>query len=71
MYRIYMPVDMVLVLSSKNSYWRHFKQQSQYQPQCQEQHQHQHQHQQQPRQQPSDLKVENSNSTCIELFKFW
>jgi hypothetical protein len=69
MYRIYMPVDMVLVLSSKNSYWRRFKQQSQYQPQCQEQHQHQ--HQQQPRQQPSDLKVENSNSTCIELFKFW
>lgn len=59
MYRIYMPVDMVMMLSSKNSYRRHYKKEQTCDKLLDQ------------LLEKKELQVENSNSTCIELFKFW
>jgi hypothetical protein len=54
MYHIYMPVDMVVMLST-NKYRRYYKKEQTNDKLLEK----------------KELQVENLNSTCIELFKFW
>ena len=58
MYRIYMPVDMVMMLST-NKYRRYYKKEQTHGKLLDK------------ILEKKELQVENSNSTCIELFKFW
>jgi hypothetical protein len=58
MYRIYMPVDMVVMLST-NKYRRYYKKEQTNDKLLDK------------LLEKKELQVENLNSTCIELFKFW
>ena len=58
MYHIYMPVDMVMMLS-KNNYRRYYKKEQTHDKLLDK-----------PEFKDSDSNS-NSNSTCVELFKFW
>lgn len=58
MYRIYMPVDMVMMLSTKK-YKRYYKKEQTHDKLLEK------------LLEKKELQVENSNSTYIELFKFW
>jgi hypothetical protein len=58
MYHIYMPVDMVVMLST-NKYRRYYKKEQTNDKLLDK------------LLEKKELQVENSNSTCIELFKFW